>query len=332
MLEQTHDSQPVFIIGMNGSGTTMLLDCLDSHPSLYGFRRETKVIPYLIESLQKYGDLNDDANFRRLWDEVRNIPDFHHVNHGVVPPLPEDWRNYPRDLGAVLDGVFRYFAAREGKARWCEKTPMHALHIRRLAEIFTNAKFIHIIRDGRACAASFHRRWGRSPALTVYRWKHVVREAQLQARQIPGRYLELRYEDITREPEPRMREVCSFLDVPFDERVLSTSRERPVTIGAQNKNIVAVEDRWRSHFSPRKIEGLEKIAGHTLDQLGYETTNPDGDRDPNAFLRRYWLYSDFIKLGFSDIRRGLSGRDGGALKSLAEKIGRSIKQRTTTKY
>jgi hypothetical protein len=332
MVKNTFDSKPVFIVGMNGSGTTMLLDCLDSHPLLYGFRRETKVIPYFVETLQDYGDLDDDGNFCRLWEDVRNIPDFHHVNQGLAPPLPEDWRDYPRDLAAVLDGIFLYFAGREGKSRWCEKTPMHALHIALLGEIFPSAKFIHIIRDGRACAASFHRRWGRSPELTIYRWKHVVSEAQKQARDVPGRYLDLTYEDMTREPEPWMRKVCSFLDVPFDERVLTTSRERPVTIGAQNKNIVVVEDRWRSHFSSQQIESLEKIAGSTLDRLGYQTTNPDGDKDPNMLLRRCWLYSDFVKLGLSDLRQAVSKRDGSALRLLKEKIGRSIKQRTTTKY
>lgn len=59
--------RPVFCVGMNGSGTTMLRDSLERHPYIYGYPRETKIIPSLIESQSKFGDLHTDENFRALW-------------------------------------------------------------------------------------------------------------------------------------------------------------------------------------------------------------------------------------------------------------------------
>ena len=156
-------SEPVFVVGMNGSGTTMLLDCLDNHPDLFGFRRETKIIPYFIQSAGKYGDLSDDKNFRKMWDDFRSISFFKYVNNGKIVPLPKSWKDAPRSAAGIIDCTLSYFAEKDGKHRWCEKTPMHAQHICLLADSFPNAKFIHIIRDGRACAASFHRRWGYKP-------------------------------------------------------------------------------------------------------------------------------------------------------------------------
>ena len=54
-------ANPVFVVGMNGSGTTMLLDCLNNHPKLFGFRGETKIIPHYISSLNKYGEYSVES-------------------------------------------------------------------------------------------------------------------------------------------------------------------------------------------------------------------------------------------------------------------------------
>ena len=127
-LEDT-ESEPVFVVGMNGSGTTMLLDCLGRHPSLYAFPKETRLIPYLMARQSAYGDLRVDANYRALWEDVRNLAVFREVNAHAPVPLPDDWREQPRSLAAVLDRVFCHFAAGRGKRRWAEKTPQHVQHL-----------------------------------------------------------------------------------------------------------------------------------------------------------------------------------------------------------
>ena len=65
-MTQQLTSAPVFVVGMNGSGTTMLLDSLGRHPALYAFPKETRLIPYLMSRVSTYGDLTVDANFQRL--------------------------------------------------------------------------------------------------------------------------------------------------------------------------------------------------------------------------------------------------------------------------
>lgn len=331
MTKSVSNASPVFVVGMNGSGTTMLLDCLDNHSMLYGFKRETRVLPYFMSSLAKYGDLSQDNNFLRLWNDIRNIPDFKDVNNGVSPPLPEDWQSFSRDLAFVIDYNFHYFAEKEGKSRWCEKTPMHALHIVSLAELFPGAKFIHIIRDGRACAASFHRRWGHTPELTIYRWKNVVHEARRQGAIIKARYFEIYYEDLVRDPETWMRKVCDFLDIPYDRNVLSLSRSRTIT-GSTDKSIVEKEDKWRTHFNEQEITRLENIAGKTLSELGYIINSTASDKDPSLIHRKLWLFRDYIRLGLMFAYKDLTGNNRGKWKKLFWRITRAVKQRITTKY
>jgi hypothetical protein len=305
------ECEPVFVVGMNGSGTTMLLDCLGRHPSLYAFPKETRLIPYLMARQRVHGDLAVDANFKALWDEVLALPAFSEVNGRVPVPLPEDWREHPRSLPAILDAVFSWFAAREGKRRWCEKTPQHVQHLLALSLDFPRARFIHVIRDGRDCAVSFHRRWKRQPELTVFRWKKVVSMGRDQGRRLgPKRYLEVRYEDLTAQPEQALRRICQFLELPFDPQVLQSAQ--PYLKGGRNARrpvggLQRNSGKWRRYFSPRTIERLERIAGRTLAGCGYATGLPDADRDVSRWQRRYWSAAESMREYAREIWRKLNG-------------------------
>jgi hypothetical protein len=286
--------RPVFVVGMNGSGTTMLLDSLGRHPKLYGFPQETRVIPHLIASVGQLGDLADDENFRRLWERVRQIPAFRLVNGGQAPPLPANWAEFPRSLAAVLDAMFRYFAAPHEKTRWCEKTPQHVQHLDSLHRIFPAAKFIHIIRDGRDCAASFQKRWKRTPELTVFRWQKVVSAGRAQGQRLGDCYFELKYEDLTLNPEHWMRRLCDVIGVPFHPNVLVSRRPQSDKRGILG-GIEPNTEKWRAHFSAKRLERLERIAGAYLAELDYPVQYTQGSAQPSALRRRLWTVQDYLR-------------------------------------
>ena len=302
-------SGPVFVVGMNGSGTTMLLDCLGRHPNLYAFPRETRLIPYLMSRVKTFGDLQIEANYRRLWDEVREVTVFRQENGGSPVPIPQDWLNGPRSLATVLDEVFSYFASGAGKRRWCEKTPQHVQHLLALAELFPAAKFIHVIRDGRDCAASFQRRWRRQPELTIFRWKKVVAIGRTQGRQLGvGRYFEIRYEDLTAVPEDSLRDICKFLELSFDPAVLDSTQPYLQAAGdGGSRGLQQNSGKWRTYFSPRMQRRLETIAGRTLAECGYETSYPQADASVPGWQRRYWAGSEVVRQYGREIWRKLNG-------------------------
>lgn len=283
---------PVFIVGMNGSGTTMMLDHLGRHPRLFGLSVETYILPHYLLSEGRYGDLEKDANFRKLWDDMRAEYSIRRSNRNRPFELPHDWQQTPRSAAGVFDRMLVEFATREGKSRWCEKTPLYALHINRLKDAFPSAKFVHMVRDGRDCAVSNHRRWGRHPAATVYRWKHVVVEARRQGAMIPRDYLEVRYEDLTSDPVQYMRRVCEFIDEDFDERILSVERLRKGMPGHDSQEIVRNEDRNRGYFSDERLRDFDAMAGKVLAQLGYPTGQPDGDAEAGSATRLWWFLHD----------------------------------------
>lgn len=291
----THLPDQVFIVGMNGSGTTMLLDHLSNHSLLFGYPGETKCLPYFITHQSKYGDLADDQNFLQLWHDLtwsisgRTAPGPDRI------PVPDNWRELQRTAASIFNHVMFLFAKAKGKQIWCEKTPMHVHHLSLLAEAFPNAKFIHVIRDGRDCAASFHRRWKFNPLRTIYRWKIAVRAGRAQGQVLGSRYHEVHYEDVTKEPEKSLRSICNFLGIPFEESMLTAARSRPEVTGSTAKLIAPNERRATSYFRSAQLQRIDLISGKCLAEFGYLSSHPDGDRDPAPWMLRFWEIGDDVR-------------------------------------
>jgi hypothetical protein len=294
------NSNPVFVVGMNGSGTTMLLDHLDRHPELFGFPRETKILPHYLTARSRDVDLRDDNEFLKLYGEMGSEYPILIANHGRPVEPPSNWRSLPRTPAAVFDSIMGQFAVRSGKVRWCEKSPMHVQHVSMLARALPNSQFIHVIRDGRDCAASFHRRWGYTPRSTIYRWKRAVREGRSQGASLkPGRYLEVFYERLTAEPVSQLTSVCEFLRIEFVPDMLHAERDASRVKGLSHFEIIENSGRFKTYFTPRQQRALERIAGATLASLGYSTDHADGDYNPPALLRQLWRLSDRIRFALS---------------------------------
>ena len=323
-------SHPVFIVGMNGSGTTMLISCLDSHSQLYGFERETKILPYFIQSAKKYGDLSDDDNFYRLWEYFLSFSFFKYVNMGNDVPMPKNWKDVPRTPAGIIDQTFLYFAQQQQKNRWIEKTPMHAQHIPLLAKCFPTAKFIHIIRDGRACASSFHRRWKYTPELTIYRWKNIVSEAQRQGELLPNRYFELRYEDLTSNPGIWLDKICNFLQIPYEPSIINLRQVKKHS-GSSDTKITKHSDYWRDYFGEDALGQLEIISGKVLHQLGYSTLHPTSDHNPLKLQLQYWSFKDNIRKIYSALHDEFTYKNNGKWDSFSGRVINAIRQRITNR-
>lgn len=300
--EATEMPRPVFVVGMNGSGTTMLADCLGRHPDLYMFPHEFRLLPFYLRR-----DLRADARSREqaraLADEIGRSKPLWHVN-GRQPFVLQEARLSRTDCASVIDGVFRSFAEREGKRRWGEKSPMNVLHMELIASAYPRAKFVHIVRDGRDAAQSFHRRFGHVPSETVYRWKRVVREGVRQGHSLGmERYLQIRYEDLTQQPERVLRRVCAFLDMPFDERVLQASmRMADPNLLRAGARISHNSGKWSRYFSAAEVRQHEALAGRQLKAMGYPVTT-EGDAEPGRLKLAWWRLLGVASRSVMQVRR-----------------------------
>ncbi len=292
----------IFVIGINGSGTTMLAEALGRHPELYMFPQETRVLPYLVH---RYPDsiLHNLLARRALADTLGRSRAFWRCNSNQPLVLSDEVLVALNDFSSVVDAMYGHFAQLEGKQRWGDKSPMYLQHIDVLARVFPNARFIHIYRDGRDSAQSFHRRWRQSPSRTIFRWKKAIVLGREQGQRLGiARYFELSYEDLTADPENWMRRVCAFAGLDFCPAVLSSSMQymdesaRQVAQGRMIQN----SNKWRTYFNTDQIDELEKIAGKTLADLGY-AVKLQGDKDLSS-ARLYWLkWQDWINFSIHHI-------------------------------
>ena len=301
---------PIFIVGMNGSGTTMLADCLDNAQDLYIFPRETRMIPWLIEEQKRFGDLSNSNNLEALLTAFSNLYAVRFVSKGDAPAL--DTVREPSVYG-VVDAVYRHLAEKAGKVsaeiRWVEKSPMNLQFMLQIAAEMPEARFIHIYRDGRDVAQSNQRRWHKHPIWSIYRWVQVVRQGRKDGEQLgPERYLEICYEELTQEPEATMHTVADFVGIPYTPALLRSSMPFVNSvyrndIKQKSGTLVPNSQKWKTHFSTQQIAQLEQIGGRLLAELGYETSNPEGDSVPSNLQRKWWRYSDVVTQGILVLRR-----------------------------
>jgi len=114
-----------------------------------------------------------------------------------------------------------------------EKTSLNILVFERLARLLPQARFIHIVRDGRDVAASLLQRdWrgvdGRqfahvtNPAAALKYWSDLVGIGlQAEAALGPGRVLRLRYEDVVKKPKRSITALLRFLGQAYEKSVLN---------------------------------------------------------------------------------------------------------------
>lgn len=151
----------------------------------------------------------------------------------LQPIVGEHWRllsAYGFSRNWWLDRIRGFYAdfqaeylARRGKQRWAEKTPGYTFHLDFIDELFPDAQYLHVIRDGRDVVASFRDRWGYRAGLRAANsvWREsVLRAREFGARLPDGRYHELRYEALVAEPETQMRALLAFLGEEWDAQVL----------------------------------------------------------------------------------------------------------------
>lgn len=278
-----------FVVGVPRSGTTLLRLMLDAHPAL-AIPPETGFGAVLADpAVVAAGpdELLHAVQALPTWPDLAFERDYLRARLARVRP----W--------SAADGVravYALYAERHRKERWGDKTPIHCQHMTTLARHLPEARFVHIVRDGRDVAASV-RSLPISPGSIeeiAADWRDQILDARRQAAELPH-YREVRYERLVTEPEAVLRELCDYLTLDFDaamlrahERAEERHREMPERVLADGTHITHEErnrwhgltlrppdpsraGRWRSALSGDERARFEAVAGALLGELGYES-------------------------------------------------------------
>jgi hypothetical protein len=273
---------PVFVAGLERSGTSLAFALLASHHNI-AMTRRTNLWTYFYG---QYGDLADDANANRCIDMM--------LRYKRLVVLDVDGDRLRRDFLAgertytrLFRLLYQQVADRAGRPRWGDKS----LNIERYADQvlgeMPDARIVHMVRDPRDRYASVQARWlsrwGGIGAGTA-EWLSSIRYAERNQQRWPNRYLVLRYEDLVTDPEHHVRALCVFLDEPFDPDMLTMDGARDFrdrgansSYGSRRPGAIATDSigRYRDVLTPGQIAFVERVAAGPMARLGYQP-----DRQP----------------------------------------------------
>lgn len=284
-----HRAPAPFVVGMGRSGTTLLRLMLDAHSQL-AIPAETHFIPFLLAEPPC-----DGAECLARLRATPTWEDFHLSGTDFAARLTA---LEPFDLAAAMRLFFAGYARTQNKPRWGDKTPPYVEQVAAIGALLPEARFVHILRDGRDVALSYRDKWfgpGDDLIAAARLWRDRILAARAQSATLaPGRYLELRFEDLIADPERALRRVCAFLELEFEPGMLDYHARAPhrlaefrdrrdgegrVTVPRARRLSIhanttrppdpAQSGKWRTGLTPEEIALFEREAGDLLTALGY---------------------------------------------------------------
>ncbi len=229
---------------------------------------------------------------------------------GILPGLALQWRAFSSQLGELHEAHFALAPQAVNKnfstALWkllakapatsqsrliVEKTPLNVLAFQDLAILFPNAKFIHVVRDGRDVVASLLQRDWCNPtsgkpfphvtdttAAAAY-WGGLtgIGFQAAQAINNPKRFHVLHYEALVSNPKKTLQALFGFLEEPFDNRVIRFYETDIPLVGVEQESRSHLRHplstervgRWRTSLSQMQCEIVKNTAGEMLHAFHY---------------------------------------------------------------
>jgi len=220
-----------FIIGTGRCGTTMLAQMLNSHSKV--------CVPHELQILFEYSE--NGPRLHEIFNEKKNEcfgpKDFVELIEAQCPYKFHEYfdyrnyfekRQYPiRSLKELVNSLYSDITESKHKQIFIEQTPWYGQRIDILNELFPDAKYIHMVRDGRDVAISFARTpwWHDDIGENLERWHTEVRKIIDSSNKIlnKNQMLQIRYEDFVEQPEVELRRICEHLGVNFEYAMLDTT-------------------------------------------------------------------------------------------------------------
>ena len=292
-------SDVAFLVGAGRSGTTLLYKLLCLHPAvayISNYESRTRWFPdgvaaravanSLEAKLHAWFNHGGNAYFiDRPW--LKKLFPTPHEGESVfaacgVPLFPQAGERPDPRTAVRLRARFEHIRARSGAELFLSKRTANNRRIGYLSAIFPAARYVHLVRDGREVTQSLaavewwdeHRVWwdGRTPiemersgeprlAICARNWVRELEELRTQLRTIPREnVLELRFEDLLRDPLPNLEHVVRFLGLRF------TAEYRAAI---QALNLRPVRARWDAEWSDQQLACVLRETQPMLRQLGY---------------------------------------------------------------
>ena len=281
--------KPIFIVGVGRSGSTIFHKMFSEHPQVVwvsGLCDRYPSRPALSRALQRMIDWPlVNRPLKRRYEPGECYRFWNHHCQGFSQPCRDLLASDVTDLNRkrIPPAMAELFTPRRHRL-------LHKItgwpRIGFLRELFPDARFIHICRDGRAVANSLLEvdfwmgwcgpdrwRWGELSeaewdrhgnsfvALAGLQWRLLMEATADAAARIPsGQFMQLRYEDFVSDPVRHFKDVTRFCELEWSPRFEKA-------IGSYK--LRSTNDKWRKDLTPEQQGVLQSVLGETLAKYGY---------------------------------------------------------------
>jgi len=241
------EDRPVLLLGAERSGTTLLGLMLGGHPQI-SWAGEFEYVLEVLPEAPGFPELSGIEERLALDRRFR-------AQRLAVEPVAD----YP----ALVRSFLRQIRQRKGKPQ--VGATLHA-HFDRIPRIWEEPRVLHLVRDGRDVALSRVRMgWAGTPWTAVHTWIQAEEQWDRIAPSLPaGSWLELRFEDLVRDPRATLTRICAFLGLEFSDAMLRYSEHSRYAPPDPQ-----LAGQWQRRMGPRQLAWIEYRAGSLLVRRGY---------------------------------------------------------------
>ncbi|MEE9303397.1 MAG: sulfotransferase [Thiotrichaceae bacterium] len=282
---------PIFILGNNRSGTTLVRMMITSHPDII-IPPESHFFLWLYDQYKDWKPEHDLNVFIKDLFGCTKIETW-----GMREELLSEFIRVrsPSCYRDLVSLVYRYYGVVVGKEakRWGDKNSLWPNRLGVVDIVFPQAVFLHIVRDGRDVACSYLDLGKRefqskyAPRLPqdiqeIARiWSRNVRTVRNFGNKLYAhRYYEFRYEDLIENPEQEMKLIFEFLHMEYHPDVLQyatitkNKNYEPSEFLAWKEKVYQPIDKnnkgkYTRLLSIHEVKAFERIANRELSYYGY---------------------------------------------------------------
>jgi len=259
-----NNTKQIFVVGNSRSGTTMMGRIIGNHSSVFTFR-ELHFFGQLWSSKDENKLLSKKESIK-LFSKLLCIQEFgifQQNNPSQFDELSESVLSEKEHSRIEIFNLFLNYSAEQNNSIIpCDQTPRNVFYIQEILDHFPNAKVVNMVRDPRDVLLSQKNKWKRRyfgasgipfrEAIRSYFNYHPITISKiwntsiLNAKKFENekRVKTIKFEDLLLNPKSTISELCSFLEINFDESMLmvpnigsSTNLDKNSTSGIDKSKI-----------------------------------------------------------------------------------------------
>ncbi|EAZ90590.1 sulfotransferase family protein [Crocosphaera chwakensis] len=281
--------RPIFIVGMERSGTTLMSSLLSAHPSI-AICPQTK---FMVIWKNKYPglDIRNTENFQVFWHEFTK-GQFSFAGISAEKTLERILAMGEVSYQTIYTGVLQEYAQSKGKIRWGDKISVsNSQYMNLLLEWYPQARIIWMLRDPRAVIASvLSTPWGKMRSIEncTIAWKKNIHNL-IEWRK-DERILVIPYEEIVINTENILQKISNFIEEKYTVKMINNRSEKNMPIinrdqwGTSHLKSVLrpISDesisKWKSILSKNQVSEIEILAYQEMSNFGYALTTSKLER------------------------------------------------------